>query len=85
MNTSKKDIKRKYEPPEIYEIESDITQAMGQSLCDRGQNAIGQCAIGNTAGGACDIGGRAGSQCTHGILANIAGQCRFGLFIGWGR
>lgn len=60
MSPDNKDIKRRYEPPKIYEIETDMTQAMGQSLCYQGRFA----------GGPCDRGAGAGTQCFNGLSAD---------------
>lgn len=60
------DKKRRYEPPRIYEMETDMSQAMGQSLCGNGNRAAGACNIGNRAAGECRSGNRATSSCASG-------------------
>jgi len=66
MASTEKDKKRRYEPPRIYEMEADLTQAMGQSLCSRGNQAVGACGVGGRAAGDCRDGGRAASSCGAG-------------------
>lgn len=69
MNSDKKDGKRPYEPPRIYELEVDMAQAMGKSLCTKGNRVGGPCDHGNRAGTDCSKGNRAGVECdkgTHG-------------------
>jgi hypothetical protein len=70
LGTKNKNNKQRYEPPKIYEIETDMTQAMGQSLCNPG----------HFAGGPCDRGAAAGTQCFHGHTAD--GTCTHGPRIG---
>jgi hypothetical protein len=65
MDKEKK--KKPYEPPLIYEMEVDLTQAMGQTQCGRGTNASGACNPGrNPAGVNCSAGPGAAVQCTNG-------------------
>jgi len=49
MDSIKKDTKLPYEPPRIYELEVDMTQAMGASKCSTGSSATGStCRIGRS-------------------------------------
>ena len=69
MVSEKKDGKRPYEPPKIYELEVDLNQAMGMTQCARGNQATGSCARGNNPGGAqlqCRAGRAPGGTCARG-------------------
>jgi hypothetical protein len=66
MVTNGKGKKRRYEPPRIYEMEVDMTQAMGASLCTTGNRASGACNTGNRAAANCVNGSRAGTMCNSG-------------------
>lgn len=66
MDSEKRDKKRPYEPPKIYELEVDMTQAMGQSLCRNGSRAGGACNNGAHAGTDCRNGNMAGNTCDGG-------------------
>ena len=71
--------KRPYEPPKIYELEVDLTQAMGQTQCTVGRGASGACSRGNLpAGSGCGAGGSAGVLCGRGqrpgITCNAGGS-----------
>ena len=73
MVSEKKDGKRPYEPPKIYELEVDLNQAMGQTQCARGNRPAGACAIGNNPGGGgndCVSGRRPVSACARGGRPN---------------
>lgn len=78
MDSIKKDRKLPYEPPKIYELEVDMTQAMGYSLgaCDNGNHAGSgggeKCKNGNWAGSGtrnCNNGNKATSDCYNGNSA----------------
>ena len=59
MDSEKGHKKRPYEPPKIYELEVDLTQAMGQTQCTMGRGASGACSRGNLpAGSGCADGPR---------------------------
>jgi hypothetical protein len=67
MDSDKKDKKLPYEPPRIYELEVDMAQAMGQSVCNpNGNRAGGLCNNGNRANNACNDGNRARTECDGG-------------------
>jgi hypothetical protein len=69
--------KRPYEPPKIYELEVDLTQAMGQTQCSRGLNAAGACRPGKSAISTnCKPGLSATVQCNPGNRPGLA--CRPG-------
>jgi hypothetical protein len=64
-----------YEPPEIYELEVDMAQAMGKSACSNGNKigASGKCNNGNKAGGGgCNHGNKAGFSCDQGNKAGYS-------------
>ena len=67
MNSKKMDKKIPYEPPRIYELKVDMTQAMGQTMCNpTGDGASGACfPQGNQPGGT-------GAFCSTGESANIS-------------
>jgi hypothetical protein len=67
MNQGEKGEKRKYEPPSVYELQVDLTQAMGQTVCTTGRQAAGACQRGQTpAGVTCVTGQSASTQCGAG-------------------
>ncbi|MBN2124791.1 MAG: hypothetical protein JW821_10895 [Deltaproteobacteria bacterium] len=66
MDSKGNDKKRPYEPPRIYELDVDMTQAMGQSLCRTGSFAAGACDNGAQASGSCQNGAQAGVECDRG-------------------
>lgn len=56
-----------YEPPKIYELDVDLTQAMGQTRCNPGQRAAGACTNGAQAQApGCTNGGRPAGRCVGG-------------------
>ncbi len=67
MTPEEKGKKRKYEPPSVYELQVDLTQAMGQTVCAAGRQAAGACQAGQTpAGVTCVTGQSASTQCGAG-------------------
>jgi hypothetical protein len=67
MSPEEKGKKRKYEPPNVYELQVDLTQAMGQTVCTVGRQAAGACQRGQTpAGVTCVTGQSASTQCGAG-------------------
>ncbi|MFH1490047.1 MAG: hypothetical protein ABII06_14185 [Pseudomonadota bacterium] len=67
MDSENKNKKRPYEPPQIFEMDVDLTQAMGATQCGRGIAAAGSCKAGpNPAGVNCSAGARAAVQCASG-------------------
>jgi len=67
MDSEEKRPKRPYEPPQIFEMDVDLTQAMGATQCGRGIAASGACSSGrNPAGVNCSAGPGAAVQCTNG-------------------
>jgi hypothetical protein len=61
------DKKIPYEPPKIYDLEVDMDQATGQSVCTpNGNRAGGMCSNGTRASGDCNNGNRAGTECDSG-------------------
>jgi hypothetical protein len=67
MDSKDKNKKRPYEPPTIYELDVDMTQAMGQTNCSNGNRAAGLCLTGNRAGNPdCTFGNRASVTCGRG-------------------
>lgn len=67
MATEKKGKKIKYEPPRVYELQVDLTQAMGQTVCTAGRSAAGSCQAGSgPAGVTCVTGRSANTQCGAG-------------------
>jgi hypothetical protein len=67
MGPEEKGKKAKYEPPRVYELQVDLTQAMGQTVCGAGRAAAGACQAGTgPAGVICAPGGGATTQCTVG-------------------
>jgi hypothetical protein len=67
MDPEKGQKKRPYESPKIYELEVDLTQAMGQTQCTAGRGASGACSRGNLpAGTGCGNGGSASVTCGSG-------------------
>ena len=67
MDSEKENKKRPYEPPRIYELEVDLTQAMGQTQCTAGRGASGACGRGNLpAGSGCNPGSSASLLCGRG-------------------
>jgi hypothetical protein len=77
MGSIKKDRKLTYEPPKIYEIDVDMTQAMGASQCKKGVSATYKaCSAGNRPA-SCTNGNRAsGSSCKKGTQGTTG--CRTG-------
>ena len=66
MNSDEKK-KRRYEPPKVYDLDVDLTQAMGQTVCSVGNQAAGACNAGGTpAGVTCQVGSAASTQCRDG-------------------
>jgi hypothetical protein len=67
MDSEKGHKKRPYESPKIYELEVDLTQAMGQTQCTNGEGASGACSSGNLpAGSGCGPGSSATVLCGNG-------------------
>jgi hypothetical protein len=67
MSPKEKEKKPKYEPPSVYELQVDLTQAMGQTVCTAGRQAAGACSQGQTpAGVTCATGQSATTQCGAG-------------------
>ncbi|MBW2344835.1 MAG: hypothetical protein JRF53_12640 [Deltaproteobacteria bacterium] len=67
MDAENEHKKRPYKPPKIYELEVDLTQAMGQTQCSAGRGASGACSRGNLpAGSGCGAGGSASVLCGNG-------------------
>lgn len=78
MEPNGKDKKRPYEPPRVYEMEVDMTQAMGASLCSNGTQASGACNAGNRAGSTCGNGNRATNRCSTGSTGSTGLPCTMG-------
>ncbi len=77
MGPIKKDGKLTYEPPKIYEIDVDMTQAMGASQCGKGASATHKaCSAGNRPASCTNGSGATGSSCTKGTLGTTG--CRTG-------
>jgi hypothetical protein len=66
MSSEKKEKKLPYEPPKIYELDVDMSQAMGQTSCSRGNTASSTCSRGNSATMSCSRGSAATSYCNTG-------------------
>ncbi|MBW2029114.1 MAG: hypothetical protein JRH06_05085 [Deltaproteobacteria bacterium] len=64
---SKDKKKRPYEPPRVYELDVELSQAMGQTQCARGASASGSCSAGR---------GPTTTNCTNGQSAST--QCAAG-------
>jgi hypothetical protein len=77
MDSEKKDKKLPYEPPKIYELEVDMSQAMGQTSCDNGNTASATCTRGNTATTSCERGNAATTFCNPG--GNYVPPCDPGM------
>lgn len=72
MNKGDKKDKRPYEPPKIYDLGVDFTQALGQT-CPGGGGETGDCPGGGTAGTDCGGGGSASGSCPGG--GNFSAPC----------
>ena len=67
MDSDNRGKKRPYEPPKVYELDVELTQAMGQTQCTVGRNAAGSCSAGqNPASANCGPGQSANVQCGAG-------------------
>ena len=77
MDSESKDKKLPYEAPKIYEIEVDMSQAMGQTTCTQGNTASSTCTRGNTATMSCERGNAATTFCNAG--SNYAAPCNQGM------
>ena len=67
MTEEEREKKIKYEPPRVYELQVDLTQAMGQTVCTAGRSAAGSCQTGQgPAGVTCSTGRSATTQCGAG-------------------
>ncbi len=67
MDSENRREKLPYEPPKVYELDVDLTQAMGQTQCTAGRGASGACNRGNLpAGSGCGAGRSAGVLCGNG-------------------
>jgi hypothetical protein len=69
--------KPRYEPPRIFEMEVDMTQAMGATRCQAGTNATGPCNTGSRAG-TCSTGNTATNTCSGGSTGKTPGACSMG-------
>ena len=78
MDSIKKDGKLPYEPPKIYELDLDMTQAMGATKCRTGASAAGyECKSGSSPTSSCTNGSSAsGVTCRRGTLNK--GSCSTG-------
>jgi hypothetical protein len=66
MDSEKKGKKLPYEPPKIYELDVDMSQAMGKTSCTRGSTASAACTRGNAATMSCSRGAAATTYCNTG-------------------
>jgi hypothetical protein len=78
MDPKDKNKKRRYEPPKIYELDVDMTQAMGASVCKSGSQAASTCSNGPQAKGACSNGNRAVTTCSGGSSGRTTVPCSMG-------